>query len=66
MRHVGAGVGAQLREFTGDTDHVHPLVHYPPSDAPSVLLNRLKGVSSGRLPQQHPAHIRKYLRGKHF
>jgi putative transposase len=66
MRHVCAGVGAELREFNGETDHVHLLVHYPPSVALSVLVNRLKGVSSRRLRQQYPRHVRKYLWGKHF
>ena len=66
MREICAGVGAELREFNGQTDHVHLLVHYPPSLALSVLVNRLKGVSSRRLRQQYPAHIRKYLWGKHF
>ena len=50
--------GAELREFNGETDHVHLLVHYPPNLALSVLVNRLKGVSSRRLRQQFPAHIR--------
>ena len=66
MRDICAGVGAELREFNGETDHVHLLVHYPPSLALSVLVNRLKGVSSRRLLQQYPAHVRKYLWGKHF
>jgi putative transposase len=39
MREVCEGFGAQLREFTGDTDHVHLLVHYPPHVALSRLVN---------------------------
>ena len=66
MRQVCAGVGAELREFNGETDHVNLLVHYPPSLALSVLVNRLKGVSSRRLRQQYLADVRKYLRGRHF
>jgi putative transposase len=31
-----------------------------------VLVNRLKGASSRRLPQQYPADVPKYLWGKHF
>lgn len=49
MRDVCGGFGAELREFNGETDHVHLLVHYPPSLAPSTLVNSLKGVSSRRL-----------------
>ncbi len=66
MREICAGGGAELREFNGQTDHVHLLVHYPPSLPISLLVNRLKGVSSRRLRQQYPAHVRKYLWGKHF
>jgi putative transposase len=57
---------AERREFNGQTDHVHQLMHYPPSVALLAVANRLKGVSSRRLRQQYPTHIRKYLRGKHF
>ncbi|GAA4250461.1 hypothetical protein GCM10022255_039190 [Dactylosporangium darangshiense] len=38
--------GADLREFNGEDDHVHLLVHYPPSFALSRLVNSLKGVSA--------------------
>jgi putative transposase len=66
MHEVCTAVGAELRAFNGETDHRHLLVHHPPSIALSVLVNRLKGVSSRRLPQQYPADVRKYLWGKHF
>jgi putative transposase len=66
MHEVCTGVGAELRAFNGETDHVHLLVHYPSSIAVSVLVNRPKGVSSRRLPQQYPADVRKCLWGKHF
>ncbi len=66
MADICTELGAQLREFNGETDHVHLLVHYPPSLAISTLANRLKGVSSRRLRQQHPSQIRKYLWGQHF
>ncbi|GAA4996630.1 hypothetical protein GCM10023317_26350 [Actinopolymorpha pittospori] len=29
MRDVCTDFGAELREFNGDTDHVHLLLHYP-------------------------------------
>ena len=49
MRAVCRDFGADLREFNGGEDHVHLLVHYPPSVAISRLVNSLKGVSSRRL-----------------
>jgi len=66
MRGVCADLNAELREFNGETDHVHLLAHYPPGLAPSVLVNQLKGVSPRRLRQQYPTEVRKYLSGKHF
>jgi putative transposase len=66
MRDICAHFDAELREFNGETGHVHLLVHYPPSLALSTLVNSLKGVSSRRLRQEFPAHIRRYLWGQHF
>ena len=51
MADVCTDVGAELREFNGETDHVRLLVHYPPNISISTLVNRLKGVSSRRLRQ---------------
>ena len=61
MHSVCADLDAELREFNGQTDHLHLLAHYPPSLALSVLVNRLNGVFSRRLRQQYPTEIRKYL-----
>ncbi|MET8786498.1 IS200/IS605 family transposase [Streptomyces sp. NPDC004589] len=36
----------ELKEFNGERDHVHLLVHYPPKIALSKLINSLKGVTS--------------------
>jgi putative transposase len=66
MAEVCADFGAELREFNGETDHVHLLVHYPPKVALSRLVNSLKGVSARRLRHEFPTHIRKYLWGDHF
>ena len=66
MADVCTDFGAELREFNGETDHVHLLVHYPPKVALSRLVNSLKGVSARHLRQQFPVHIRKYLWGEHF
>jgi REP-associated tyrosine transposase len=49
MREVCTDFDAELREFNGETDHVHLLVHYPPKVAISRLVNSLKGVSTRRL-----------------
>jgi putative transposase len=66
MRGVCADFGAELREFNGEDDHVHLLVHYPPSVAVSKLVNSLKGVSARYLRQEHRAHPRRYLWGGHL
>ncbi|MBM0225281.1 transposase [Micromonospora sp. ATA51] len=36
----------ELVEFTGEGEHVHLLVNFPPKAALSKLVNSLKGVSS--------------------
>jgi putative transposase len=66
MREVCTGMGAQLREFNGEEDHVHLLVHYPPKVQLSRLVNSLKGVSSRYLRKEYDAHVRRYLWGGHF
>jgi putative transposase len=66
MAGICGDLAAELREFNGETDHVHLLVHYSPSIAISTLADRLKGISSRRLRQQYPVHVRKYLWGNHF
>ena len=57
LREVCADFGAELREFDGEPDHVHLLVHYPPTFALSRLVNSLKGVSSRRLRQEYGGQI---------
>jgi len=44
----------ELKEFSGECDHVHLLVFYPPKLALSSLVNSLKGVSSRLLKKQCP------------
>jgi putative transposase len=48
---------AELREFNGEHDHVHLLVHYPPKMAVSKLVNSLKGVSSLYLRKEFPGQL---------
>ncbi|MFG2946487.1 IS200/IS605 family transposase [Streptomyces adustus] len=66
IRDVCTDFGAELREFNGERDHVHLLVHYPSKVAISQLGGSFKGVSVRRLRQEFPASIRKYLWGEHL
>ncbi|HCA02819.1 MULTISPECIES: IS200/IS605 family transposase [Halomonas] len=54
FRQVCRDFEAELKEFNGETDHVHLLVNYPPKVAISRLVNSLKGVSSRRMKLLHP------------
>ena len=66
MAEVCDKFGATLTEFSGATDHVHLLIHYPPTVRLSTLVNSLEGVSARYLRQEFPDHIRKYLWRNHF
>jgi putative transposase len=52
-----------LKEFNGEEDHVHLLIHYPPKVSLAKLVNSLKGVSSHRLRQQWPELEKRYYQG---
>ncbi|MFF5207716.1 IS200/IS605 family transposase [Streptosporangium sp. NPDC000396] len=54
MRDVCADFETELREFNGESDHVHLLVNFPPKIALSRLVNSLKGVSSRRMRREFP------------
>jgi putative transposase len=66
MADVCADFGAELREFNGEDDHVHLLVHYPPTVTLSKLVNSLKGVSARYLRQEFSSHLSRYLWGGHL
>ncbi|WP_433515837.1 IS200/IS605 family transposase [Nonomuraea sp. CA-143628] len=66
MREVCADFEVEQREFNGEHDHVHLLIHYPPKVALSKLVNSLKGVSARMLRKEYSAHVRKHLWGGHF
>ncbi|MEV4379295.1 IS200/IS605 family transposase [Streptosporangium sp. NPDC049644] len=66
MREVCADFEVELREFNGEHDHVHLLIHYPPKVAPSKLVNSLKGVSARLLRKEYAAHVRSHLWDGHF
>jgi len=57
---------AELHEFNSETDHVHLLVHHPPTVAISKLGHQLKTVSARYLRQEHATHPRRHLRGGHL
>lgn len=64
MAGVAKDFGADLREFDGEEDHVHLLVHYPPTVQVSKLVNSLKGVSSRHLHAEFPRQVnRAFMRG---
>jgi putative transposase len=60
MREVCRDFEAELKQFNGEQDHAHLLVHYPPKVQLSKLINSLKGVSSRRLRQEYSTHVRHY------
>jgi putative transposase len=66
MAGVCVDFGGELREFNSEDDHVHLLVHHPPTVAVSKLVNSLKGVSARRLRQEYRPHLRRYLWGTHL
>ena len=52
--------GCTLKEFNGETDHVHMLIDAPPNLKLSDFINNLKTVTS-RLTRKHYAgHIKKF------
>jgi putative transposase len=64
-RNVCQDFDAELKEFNGERDHVHLLVHYPPKVALSRLVNSLKGVSSRRLRHEYTGQVnRAIMRGR--
>ncbi|MFF0371430.1 IS200/IS605 family transposase [Micromonospora sp. NPDC005087] len=66
MRQVCADLGAELREFNGEDDHVHLLVHHPPKLPISTLVNRLKGVSAHYLRKEFTGRINRHIMHGHL
>lgn len=54
---------ATLVEFDGEVDHVHLLIHYPPTISISKLVNILKGVSSRLIRKENYPSLKKSLWG---
>lgn len=66
MRKVCEDFEAELKEFNGERDHVHLLVHYPPKVAVSKLVNSLKGVSARRIQQEFTGRINRAIMHGHL
>ncbi|MBZ9638443.1 IS200/IS605 family transposase [Streptomyces sp. PSKA30] len=66
MRDVCEDFEAELKQFNGEDDHVHLLVHYPPKVQLTKLVNSLKGVSARLLRKEYDAHVRRCLWKGHF
>jgi len=63
IRVVCADFEADLKEFNGESDHVHLLLNYSPKYSLSSIVNSLKGVSSRRLKQERPDMLKKFYNG---
>jgi len=67
MKNIFEKIAAEsqviFKEFNGEQDHVHMLIHYPPKVSLAKLVNSLKGVSSRRLRQNWPELEKKYYKG---
>lgn len=66
MRKVCEDFEAELKEFNGETDHVHLLVNYPPKVAVSALVNSLKGVSARILRRDFTGRVYRAIAHGHF
>ena len=51
FRHVAKQMNFQVLEISGEDEHVHALIEYPPKLSVSKIVNALKGVSSRRYGQ---------------
>ena len=59
-----AELDVELVEYTGETDHLHLLVAYPPTMAISVLIQRLNGRTAYAVRREHTGHCaRARMRG---
>ena len=61
FKEVCQDYNAELREFSGESDHVHLLVEISPSVRISDLVRTLKSVSSRKIRQEFSQQIRHYL-----
>ena len=61
FRDVCNDFEAELKEFDGEGDYVHLLIHYPPKVSISKLVNSLKGVSSRYVRAKQFPTLHKYI-----
>jgi putative transposase len=66
MRNVCQDFEADLKEFNGECEHVHLLVHYPPKIAVSKLVNSLKGVSARYLRREYTGAMNRAIMHGHL
>jgi putative transposase len=66
MPKVCTDFAAELREFNGQTDHVHLLIEYPPKTSVPALVNSLKGVSARRLRAEFTGSVNRASTHRHF
>jgi putative transposase len=55
-----AGWKGELREFNGESDHVHLVVDYPPDVRLSELVNNLKSVSSRLIRKEFQTEVNRF------
>ncbi|MFD4258752.1 IS200/IS605 family transposase [Streptomyces sp. NPDC058534] len=76
MREVCADFEAEMKQFNGEQDHVHLLVHYP-AQGPALQAGQLPqgrqlpqtppgGTSRPKAGGEYDSHVRRYLWGGHF
>ena len=66
LRQVCDVLGAQLVEFTGEPDHEHPLLRYPPARPISELVRRLKGATARRMRADYTRRCNRAQMHGHF
>ncbi len=66
FKEVCQDYNTELREFSGESDHVHLLVEISPTVRISDLVRTLKSVSSRKIRQEFGQQIRHSLWGKRF
>jgi putative transposase len=66
MRQACDDFGASLREFNGETDHVHLLMFYPPRVSVSAPVNSLKGASARRLRPEYTGPVNRARMNGHL
>ena len=64
--HVYQCEQSELLECSGERDHVHRLISYPPKLCLSELIRKLKAISSLKIRREFNCEIRHLLWGERF